>query len=89
MVRELVVKPDGWKCTLEECNCGLFVYKKKIVGVKVDSIDGSLIAYDSFGEEFWGNAKTDEERKKLLVTPCIVNCNWWGVSSEEDNEHST
>jgi hypothetical protein len=54
-MNKLILKPDGWTCTLKECPVGLFVCESK-VGIKTNITDskGCVLAYDESGQVFWG-----------------------------------
>jgi len=71
-MKKLVLKPEGWACTLEECPAGLFVFNDSICFKSEYRTDeGQLEAYNEAGEFFWGGTKTYSERAKLVVQPVI------------------
>lgn len=74
-MKRLVLQPIGWKCTLNECPPGLFVFDES-VGFKSEyrTNDGNLEAFCKNGEYFWGGASTQEQRGKNIVQP--VNAVW-------------
>ena len=71
-VRQLVIKPDGWPCTLAECPPGLFIFDAadyQTLGFKSEyGVDNPYII--DGGEVFWGGVNTKEARGKLPVQPC-------------------
>lgn len=76
MARELIVKPDGWPCSLGECPPGFFVFNDSLC---FKTGYGDLEVYCESGEAFWGGAKTKEDIATLIVQP--VTSEW--IESEE------
>lgn len=75
---KLIVVPDGWKCTLEECPPGFFV-RTHSEGVNTLCFkteyredDGKIQAFNEAGEWFACGASSEEERRLLIVQPVIA-----------------
>lgn len=64
----ITIVPSGFRCTLDECTPGLFLFNNTI-GFKSEYGDCEVFVVES-GEYFWGGATTKEEQKKLKVIPC-------------------
>ncbi len=69
-MKRLVLKPHGWPCCLVKCPPGLFLSGES-VGLKSEyrESNGQIEAYNECGEFFWGGAKTEAERRALIVQP--------------------
>lgn len=67
-MRQLVIKPDGWPCTLAECPPGFFVAGNSLC-LKTEYSSEKTEAYLDSGEYFAGGAATKEDREKLIVQP--------------------
>jgi hypothetical protein len=78
-MKQLVVKPACWPCTLLECPPGLFLFNNELCfkseyalfdneGNKLSDIE----VYCDNGEAFWGGVKTHEEKEKLIVQPLVA-----------------
>jgi hypothetical protein len=76
-MKQLVIVPDGWPCTLAECRPGFFVSKESLC---LKSEYGTNDAYVESGEYFAGGAATKEERALLIVQP--VKAVWEEVEVE-------
>ncbi len=66
-MKRLIIKPNGWPCTLLECPPGLFIYEDRI-GLKSEyrTENGSIKAYcGSSGEYFCG-------KEDIIVQPVIA-----------------
>ena len=72
-MKSLVVKPDGWPCSLVECPPGFFVFEGNLC-LKTEYGLEDLEVFNCGGEVFWGGAKTKEERRTLIVQPAY--CEW-------------
>ena len=68
-MRQLTLEPEGWPCTFHECRPGLFVWQE-CVGIKSEyGIDDG---YNEAGEQWWGEAETEEDRANIIVQPVKV-----------------
>jgi len=75
----LILEPNGWPCTLEECPPGFFVTCEEYGSLCFKSEytmginDHRIQAFNCAGEFFCGspNAKSEEERIKIMVQPVI------------------
>ena len=63
----------GFRCTLEMCPPGLFCQGDDF-GFKTEYYDdnGPEAYCVESGEYFWGGTDDKEVRRKLLVTPCVI-----------------
>lgn len=53
MAKELKIIPEGWPCTLEECNPGAFLFEGQLCfKSEYANSDGKIEAYNSAGEFF-------------------------------------
>lgn len=64
----ITIVPSGFRCTLAECDPGLFLFKNTI-GFKSEYGDCEAFVVES-GEYFWGGTSDKDDRKKLMVIPC-------------------
>jgi len=69
-MKKLMMEPQGWKCTLEECPAGFFVFAGD-VGFKTEYSNGNgdMEVFCSSGESFAGGTNSESERKALMVQP--------------------
>lgn len=65
-MKQLIVVPDGWPCTLAECPPGFFIFRESLC---LKSEYGVNEAYVESGEYFAGGTTTKEERSLLIVQP--------------------
>lgn len=70
-MKRLVIKPDGWICTFEECRPGHFLTEGDYLCFKSEykSDHDKADAYNEAGEYFWGGTTTTKERNQLKVQP--------------------
>lgn len=74
-MKQLIIEPVMFECTLKECPPGLFVFDNELC-IKSEyytqhenrSVMEVFVA--SSGEYFWGGVNTYEARDKLMVIPC-------------------
>jgi len=75
-MKQLIMEPDGWNCTLEEYPPGFFTAPGGMLGFKSRYMTGDhpseyrLEAFCDTGEFFHGGAKSEEERRQIPVSPC-------------------
>lgn len=70
MAKSFIVKVKKNKaCTFEECPIGLFLKDNELCLKTEYGLEAYII---SSGEMFWGGAKTGEDLRKVIVTPCKV-----------------
>jgi len=66
-MKKLVLNPDGWPCTLQDCPPGFFLFQ--------DSVCYKSKYNDYYvgtgGSMFWGGTSTKVDRDKLLVQPLL------------------
>lgn len=62
-MKKLILKPEGWPCSIEECPPGFFVFNDVHVGFKTEyhSGEGGVQAYNEAGEHF--------VPRKIMVQP--------------------
>lgn len=72
-MKKLIIKPDGWPCTLAECPPGFFVFEGWL-GFKSEYGDDSdkMEVFNSGGEAFWGGVSGHEARAALVVQPVVA-----------------
>lgn len=69
-MKRLVLEPDGWPCTLEECPPGLFLCQKDICfKTEYRTEKGNIESYCDSGEFFWGGCSTPDDVGKIIVQP--------------------
>lgn len=51
-MRNLILKPSGWPCTLAECAPGHFVHEEQLCFKNEYSVEGKLQAFNCAGEYF-------------------------------------
>lgn len=67
----LVLKPEGWSCSLDECPSGLFLYNDNVCfKTEYHTTDGLVEAYCESGEVFVGGVSS-KERDNLIVQPLV------------------
>lgn len=66
MKQELHIIPNGFPCSLSECEPGFFIYENNLCFK--DEYGGY---YCSSGEAFWGGVSDKEDRDKLIVQPVV------------------
>jgi len=55
-MKRLIMKPDGWPCTLRKCRPGHFLFMGKYLGFKSEYYTNNKPdAYNEAGEYFCGN----------------------------------
>lgn len=74
-MKQLILVPDGWPCSLDECPPGLFVWNDHIgfkTSYKAD--DDAMEVYSASGDAFWYGGRNYSERSKIIVQP--VSAEW-------------
>lgn len=73
MAKRLVLKPNGWPCSLEECPPGFFMLNESVhFKTEYRTESGEVEAYvGSSGEFFAGGVSSKQERADLEVQPVI------------------
>lgn len=62
-MKKLVLVPDGWPCSLEECPPGLFLSENKNIGLKSEyRPNGKVEAFCDSGEYFCGEGQVQPLR---------------------------
>lgn len=75
MSRELIITPNGWPCTLEQCPPGHFVHDGMLCfKTEYKTNEGKIEAYCSSGEFFVGGCADEPCRKTVQVQP--VTSSW-------------
>lgn len=76
-MKQLIIKPDGWPCTLAECPPGHFLHGDHLA---FKSEYGDNDAYCDNGEYFVGGAGIEKEkRSQIMVQP--VKYEWEEVEA--------
>lgn len=72
-MKKLVLNPNGWPCTLDECPTGLFVFNHSVcMKTEYKTNNSELEAFNEAGEFFWGGTESCVAREKLIVQPVIA-----------------
>lgn len=74
-MRRIELKPRAWAYTLEDCPPGFFLFEGQVCfksEYRTSCSDQLVEAFNSAGEFFWGNAKSSEDRKKIMVLPVVA-----------------
>jgi len=72
-MKRMVVNPDGWPCTFNECPPGFFVFEDNLYLKSEYRSEDKSDAYCESGEYFWGGTGGDvKKRGALKVQPVIV-----------------
>ena len=77
-MKQLIIVPDGWPCTLAECPPGFFVIEESLC---LKSEYGDNEAYVDSGEYFARGTTSKEKRANVIVQP--VKAVWQEVDSHE------
>jgi len=56
-MKRLVLMPNGWACTLEECPPGLFIFNKQVCFKSEYHNNGNVEAFNNSGEYLSINQK--------------------------------
>ncbi len=67
MKKRLLVQPEGWTCSLDDCTPGFFIFNERLC---FKSRYGDC--YCESGEYFWGGTTTPEARNELIVQPVFT-----------------
>lgn len=73
-MKRLILEPQGWQCTLEECPAGFFVFENNVcfkTEYRTEKME--IEAYNEAGEFFWGGTESYPIRANLMVQPVISN----------------
>lgn len=71
-MRKLELKPDGFECTLAECQPGLFLYKDEVCfKSEYTKDDGTPEAFCDSGESFWAGCTTTKQLREVKVQPLV------------------
>jgi hypothetical protein len=77
-MKNLVIKPSQFPCTLAECPPGHFLYGKSLCfKSEYKDVDGKIEAFCESGEFFVAGTKSEEERRGVRVEP--VHAVWEDV----------
>jgi hypothetical protein len=71
-MKQLILNPRWWECTLLECPPGHFVFKDTLCfKSEYRNAGGEIEAFNEAGEYFWGGAKNITDRENLIVQPVL------------------
>lgn len=66
MKQELIILPNGFPCSLGECEPGFFIHENNLCFK--DEYRG---AYCDTGEAFWAGTDNEKDRDKIIVQPVV------------------